>query len=946
MPRFIVLSIAFWASSLLIIFGQAPTDSPVLQYSTFLDGSGGELIRDIVHDAEGNIYVTGGTYSTNFPTTPGAYQTTLNPGVTPPGTNDGSFQDMDVFITKFDSDGNILWSTLLGGPQYDRAYGIELDAEGNVYVGGRAGPAFPVTSGAIQEDFIFDTIQPTNGYGDQDAFIAKLSADGSTLLWATYVGSPAPSLMRDFRVDAVNGVVHCGVNRVAGSFAHITTGALQSTFADDNDAAYLKLDADDGSLLYGTLLGGNGDDYRPSLVTDDAGGVYFMLQSDSTNLPTPAVGFEQGPNGGADFVIYHFDMNNTVVSATHYGGSGDEFTETHSIARDASGNIFLGGGTSSTNLPATAGSAQPTKANLNDSFLAKLSADLSTVIASTYTGGSDGDGGEGVHVAPDGTVYLAGPTKSVDWPTTTNALLPNFPGGGRNGVLTRYTNDLSTVLYNSYVGGSDDDDARIAYVTDDGDLYVGGIARSNNFPTLNATDTTQTGAFSAFLMKFSLEEPADPDNENPVAVATASATLIETGQSVTFDASGSSDSDGSIASYAWAVGGYILGTGSSLAVTFPAGSYPVALTVTDDDGATATNTVVIGARDPDATDPDLVAWWRFDETSGLSAADSSGNGHDGALENLAGDEWETGRISGALRIDSGSGRVLVPHNAALNLAGQYSLSAWMKVDQIPFFGRVAIKGGESDGWGLVVPNAAGLNWVYAGSGYATPTNVLATAQWQHVAITYNGATLRYYVNGVVVDEQTIALTALPNTEPVIIGNHSSLARPLDGLIDELRLYQRVLSPLEIAGLAQETTIDTDGDRLTDDYDLDDDGDLLSDLYEITHGFDPLIADDATTDHDSDTFSTLTEYFFDTNPQLASDWPRPPSVSVAGDEISVVIDSFANRTYTLQSSDTLNALDWQNVAGQSNLPGVDGPLTLTGSLDGASPRFFRVQVDAP
>ncbi len=574
--------------------------------------------------------------------------------------------------------------------------------------------------------------------------------------------------MSDFRVDAASGVVHCGVNRVAGAFQHVTAGALQTTLADDNDAAYIKLDTQDGSLLYGTLLGGSGDDYRPSLVTDGTGGVYFMLQSDSTDLPLPTVGFEQGPNGGADFAVYHFDSNNAVLSATHYGGSGDELTETHSIARDASGNIFLGGGTSSTNLPASTGAAQPAKADLNDGFVAKLSADLSTVIASTYNGGSDGDGGEGVHLAPDGTVFIVGPTKSTNWPTTPNALLPSDPGGARNGILTRFSNDLSTVLYNSYIGGSDDDDARIAYVTDDAEIYVGGIARLNNFPTLNAIESTQTGAYSAFLMKFTLEEP------------------------------------------------------------------------------TATDIILIGARDLDADDPDLLAWWRFDETSGLIAKDSASDGHDGALQNLVGDEWEPGRLGGALRIENGAERVMVPHDAALDLSGQYSISAWLKLDQIPFFGRVAIKGGESDGWGLVVPNATGLNWVYAGSGYPSPTNVLSVAEWQHVVITYDGAELRYYVGGVLVHTQTVALTPQPNTDP----------------------------------------------------------------------------------------------------WLASDWPRPLSISVAGGNISIMIHSSARRSHTLQFSETHYSLDWHDVPGQINLPGVDGPLTLTDSAGEALFRFFRVAVDSP
>lgn len=946
MPRFLispfVVAGVLLSSMLLNVSGQVPNDFPKLVYSTFLDGAGGELIRDIAEDAEGNIYVTGGTYSADFPTTPEAYQTTLNPGTTPPGTNDGSFADMDVFVTKFDPSGTIVWSTLLGGPQYDRAYAIELDAEGNVYVGGRAGPAFPVTPGAIQEDFIFDTVRASNGYGDQDAFVAKLSADGSSLLWATYLGSASASLMRDFRVDPVNGVVHCGVNNIASSFAHLTPDALQTNIVDSIDAAYVKLDADDGSLIYGTMLSGSGSDYRPSLVNDGAGGVYFMLQSDSQDLPIPPVGFEQGPNGGMDFVVYHFDMNNNVISATHFGGSGDEVSETHSIALDSAGNVFLGGGTSSSDLPARNTGAQPAKANLNDGFVAKLTGDLATVLASTYQGGSDGDGGEGVHIAHDNTVYIAGPTKSSDLPTTSNALIPDSPGGGRNGIFVRFSNDLSTRLYSSYIGGSDEDDARIAYVSNSGDIYLGGIARSDDFPVLNALDPIQSGAYSAFLMKFELEDNPDPDNQAPIAVASALDTIVDVGQPVTLDGLGSSDADGTISGYAWTVGNYVLGNNASEVVMMPAGSYEVTLTVTDDDGASATDIISVGVRDPNASDPDLLAWWRFDEATGMQAADSSGNGHHGSLENLSGDEWESGRIGGSLRIENGNERVVVPHADSLNLGENYSITAWIKLNRVPFYGRIAVKGGETDGWGMVVPNAPGLNWVYAGTGYASPGNVLGTGKWELIAVTYDGSTLRYYVDGELVDTKAVTLSALPNEESIYIGNYPTLARPLDGAIDELRIYKRVLSPLEIAGMATETGIDTDADRLTNEIDPDDDNDRLTDSFESAYGFDSLVPDNTHSDQDKDSFSLLMEHAFDTSPNDPTSWPRPPSITRSGGDVAMIISSSANRKYTLQHSPSPGSELWQDVPGQIDIPGNNGDLTLTGKLENESLRFFRVQ----
>jgi hypothetical protein len=141
-------------------------DSYDLAFSTYFGGSQWEHARDVCADARGNVYVCGGTASHDFPTTPGAYDRTFNSG-------DTSGQECDAFICKFGPDGRLIWSTYLGSPGYDRAYGIEVDAQGYVYVAGRAGRGFPVTPGAFQPAF-----QGYNGggYGGfQNGFVAKLA---------------------------------------------------------------------------------------------------------------------------------------------------------------------------------------------------------------------------------------------------------------------------------------------------------------------------------------------------------------------------------------------------------------------------------------------------------------------------------------------------------------------------------------------------------------------------------------------------------------------------------------------------------------------------------------------------------------------------------------------------------------------------------------------------
>jgi hypothetical protein len=164
-------------------------------FSTYVGGSGYEHIRDICADKQGNVYITGGTTSSDYPTTPGAYQQ----------THGGMF---DIFVTKFSSTGDIIWSTLVGGKDYDRAYAIEVDDQGYVYVGGRGGRDAPITPGVVQETF---KGQWAGGpyKSDMNACIFKLSPDGSKLIWATYFGTGEK--FRDIDIDQegdVYGVWH------------------------------------------------------------------------------------------------------------------------------------------------------------------------------------------------------------------------------------------------------------------------------------------------------------------------------------------------------------------------------------------------------------------------------------------------------------------------------------------------------------------------------------------------------------------------------------------------------------------------------------------------------------------------------------------------------------------------------------------------------------------
>jgi hypothetical protein len=461
-----------------------------LTFSTFLGGSQQEQARDITTDAQGNIYVTGGGQSPNFPTTAGAFDTTPN----------GSF---DVFVTKYSPTGQLIWSTVLGGSQYDRAYALEVDAAGYVYVAGRAGPGLPTTAGAFQP--AYNGFYTGAAYGNQNAFIAKLKPDGSGLVFATYFGSY--ELIRDLAIDA-DGDIY-----VAGSHKPIETGTAppatwfagryQPSANTGWDNVIAKVKSDGSQVLWATYLGGSANDGgAPSIRVDAQERPVVVSTTSSADFPTTTGAYDRTYNGGVDMMVAKFSADGSqLLYSSYLGGSGNEGTETHNLALDSAGNAYITGYTQSSNLPTTTGAFQRIYGGgANDAFIMKVSADGTTLLASTYYGGSGGEGSEGVNLDAAGNVYISGPTNSANLPMAAGAFRATNAGLG-DMFVAKFTSSLTTLSYSTYLGGTGNDSARTSYVNAAGDIFLAGHVEAGFF-TKNAAQPLYGGSTDSALAKF------------------------------------------------------------------------------------------------------------------------------------------------------------------------------------------------------------------------------------------------------------------------------------------------------------------------------------------------------------------------------------------------------------------------------------------------------------
>lgn len=482
-----------------------------LDLSAYMDGS----VRDITTDSNGNIYVTGGTTSPDFVGTPGAYQVRLNP-VEPEGRE---VSRSDAFVAKLDAKGKLVWSTLIGGPNHDRAYALKVDRLGYVYIAGRAGAGFPVTRGAFQTQFMGG--QETRFYGNQDGFIAKLSPDGSKVIWASYFGATDFAVIRDLDLDA-EGNIYVASYYNGGTYPASTAGGFRkgfrSTPVGQRDGVVAKIKGDGSRVLWATYIGGSGNEaVAPSIRVDHSGGVLFLTTTNSADMPTTAGAFDRTFNGGQDFYLAKISSEGSLVYGTYLGGSGDEHVETHELAIDADGNAIVASGTTSADFPiigktfqkvygGSGGSGTGYQTNYpGDIIVAKLSADGSRLLASTFIGGQYGEAAEGVGLDREGNVCLSGATFSDNFPVTSNAFQSKKKGKA-DAFAVKLSADFSRLLYSTYIGGNNLNFGRAATSDANGNCLIGGETNSKDWPIRVATLPGHGQQGTGFISMFSIRD--------------------------------------------------------------------------------------------------------------------------------------------------------------------------------------------------------------------------------------------------------------------------------------------------------------------------------------------------------------------------------------------------------------------------------------------------------
>lgn len=456
-------------------------------WSRLLGGSGADIITALLIDGQGRLVVAGTTLSSDFPTTPGAY--------------DVSFNQTDGFITAIDTaNGNTLYTTFIGGNSADRISAMALRSSDEVcVVGNTISPDFPTVSNS------YSTTKPGPG-GDRDGFLLCIGLSGNPPTYSTYIGGSSTD---EALAVAVDGSGAFYVTGFTWSSNFPLRNAYDNSKGGTVDAFVLKINpARNGAndLVYSTFLGGSGDEQGYGIAVDAAGRAYVVGQTFSSDFPTVSgsyIASSTGLAGASGFIVAFSSSGNSLEYGSYLGGSNTSSANEIIIDPDAA---YIIGETAASNFPTTPGSydASP-RGGEYDIFVVKLVPNRNLPRAQqlelgTVLGIAGSAYGVGIAKDRNGNIYGVGKvTGTANFPITGGSVVGVYKGND-DGVAFMLNRRGNQLLYSTYLGDAQRDEATAIAVDGQGDIYIAGSTQSANFPR-SSTSPAHRGNWDGFIMR-------------------------------------------------------------------------------------------------------------------------------------------------------------------------------------------------------------------------------------------------------------------------------------------------------------------------------------------------------------------------------------------------------------------------------------------------------------
>lgn len=386
----------------------------------------------------------------------------------------------------------IIYSTYVGGSSDDKAKSLAISDANNIFV-----------AGETESDNFLDT---GNNYNlsnmlREDIFVIKLSSDGSTLLYSTFIGGSGEDYLGEIVIDSNENAYVVGYT--SSLDFPVTSGAMNETINAGVDGFYLRLSST-GTLDYCTYFGGDNFDRANSLVMDSSSNLYITGMTSSSNFPTTDGALNTTYNGGSDCFVLKISSLSTVIQYSTYIG-GTNIDEGIDIAVDELGYCYIVGNSNSDNFPTTLGAYRTTYSGWMDVFISKISIDGSTLLYSTYLGGSTEDEPYALVLDDDNNAYVTGYTESSNFPTTIGAY-DTVIGGSSDAFVSKISTDGSSLSYSTFIGGSTTDEINAIDLDAEKNAYLTGKTFSNDFPLTDNTDYRFImGETDAFAVKLSAD---------------------------------------------------------------------------------------------------------------------------------------------------------------------------------------------------------------------------------------------------------------------------------------------------------------------------------------------------------------------------------------------------------------------------------------------------------